>query len=141
MTQCVFTTGAVVWTLRLFAPKKVSNILHYTILLFHVGVQIFFQIFESFPVPVARGDTFAETEDVTDNTTTVSPTTLTPTFSLVTPNTPVASEAGVVPPKGPTEASDPQAAPCSGRPFDAFLQLKNGSIYAFRGKTQHSKYR
>lgn len=86
------------------------------------------------PKKVARGDTFAETEDVTDNTTTVSPTTLTPTFSLVTPNTPVASEAGVVPPKGPTEASDPQAAPCSGRPFDAFLQLKNGSIYAFRGE-------
>ncbi|KAJ3589881.1 hypothetical protein NHX12_010722 [Muraenolepis orangiensis] len=31
-------------------------------------------------------------------------------------------------------SSDPDAVPCSGRPFDAFLQLKNGSIYAFRGE-------
>uniref|UniRef100_A0A8C5HJ39 Vitronectin-like n=1 Tax=Gouania willdenowi TaxID=441366 RepID=A0A8C5HJ39_GOUWI len=32
-----------------------------------------------------------------------------------------------------TPAVDPDAAPCSGRPFDAFLQLKNGSVFAFRG--------
>uniref|UniRef100_H3BYW3 Vitronectin b n=1 Tax=Tetraodon nigroviridis TaxID=99883 RepID=H3BYW3_TETNG len=31
----------------------------------------------------------------------------------------------------PVEAD---AGPCSGRPFDAFLQLKNTSIYAFRGE-------
>ncbi|KAF6715794.1 Vitronectin [Oryzias melastigma] len=35
---------------------------------------------------------------------------------------------------GPTTHTDLDAAPCSGRPFDAFLQLKNGSIYAFRGE-------
>lgn len=32
-----------------------------------------------------------------------------------------------------TEAPDPDAVVCSGRPFDSFMQLKNGSIYAFRG--------
>ncbi|KAM9732655.1 vitronectin a isoform 1-T1 [Menidia menidia] len=32
-----------------------------------------------------------------------------------------------------TEAPDPDAEACSGRPFDSFMQLKNGSIYAFRG--------
>ncbi|NP_001018508.1 vitronectin a precursor [Danio rerio] len=34
----------------------------------------------------------------------------------------------------PTKAKDPDAEVCSGRPFDAFMQLKNGSIYAFRGE-------
>ncbi|KAM3875244.1 vitronectin a [Diretmus argenteus] len=33
-----------------------------------------------------------------------------------------------------TEAPDPDAEICSGKPFDSFMQLKNGSIYAFRGK-------
>lgn len=33
-----------------------------------------------------------------------------------------------------TEAPDPDAEVCSGRPFDAFMQLKNGSIYALRGE-------
>ncbi|XP_040901854.1 vitronectin a [Toxotes jaculatrix] len=33
-----------------------------------------------------------------------------------------------------TEAPDPDAEVCSGRPFDSFMQLKNGSIYAFRGE-------
>ncbi|XP_035536145.1 vitronectin a [Morone saxatilis] len=32
-----------------------------------------------------------------------------------------------------TEAPDPDAVVCSGRSFDSFMQLKNGSIYAFRG--------
>ncbi|XP_029302329.1 vitronectin a [Cottoperca gobio] len=32
-----------------------------------------------------------------------------------------------------TEAPDPDAVTCSGRPFDSFMQLKNGSIFAFRG--------
>ncbi|XP_056612828.1 vitronectin a isoform X2 [Triplophysa dalaica] len=34
----------------------------------------------------------------------------------------------------PTKAQDPDAEVCSGRPFDSFMQLKNGSIFAFRGK-------
>lgn len=33
-----------------------------------------------------------------------------------------------------TEAPDPDAEVCSGRPFDSFMQIKNGSIFAFRGK-------
>uniref|UniRef100_A0A667XCD7 Vitronectin a n=1 Tax=Myripristis murdjan TaxID=586833 RepID=A0A667XCD7_9TELE len=33
-----------------------------------------------------------------------------------------------------TAAPDPDAETCSGRPFDSFMQLKNGSIYAFRGE-------
>ncbi|KAM8853909.1 vitronectin-like [Synchiropus picturatus] len=33
-----------------------------------------------------------------------------------------------------TAAPDPDAEVCSGRPFDAFTQLSNGSIYAFRGQ-------
>ncbi|CAL1570376.1 unnamed protein product [Knipowitschia caucasica] len=32
-----------------------------------------------------------------------------------------------------TSPPDPDAEVCSGRPFDSFMQLKNGSIYAFRG--------
>ncbi|XP_076137784.1 vitronectin a [Alosa pseudoharengus] len=33
----------------------------------------------------------------------------------------------------PTQPPDPDADACSGRPFDAFLQLKNGTLFAFRG--------
>ena len=33
-----------------------------------------------------------------------------------------------------TVAPDPDAEVCSGRPFDSFMQLKNGSIFAFRGE-------
>lgn len=40
----------------------------------------------------------------------------------------------VVTTEAPTEAPDPDAVVCSGRPFDSFMQLKNGSIYAFRGE-------
>lgn len=34
-----------------------------------------------------------------------------------------------------TAAPDPDAEVCSERPFDAFMQMKNGSIYAFRGES------
>ncbi|MCJ8740575.1 hypothetical protein PDJAM_G00060680 [Pangasius djambal] len=33
-----------------------------------------------------------------------------------------------------TTILDPEAEACSGKSFDAFLQIKNGSIYAFRGE-------
>lgn len=35
---------------------------------------------------------------------------------------------------GTTEAPDPDAVVCSGRPFDSFMQGKNGSVFAFRGE-------
>ncbi|XP_019741448.1 vitronectin a [Hippocampus comes] len=35
---------------------------------------------------------------------------------------------------GTTAVPDRDAETCSGRPFDAFMQLKNGSIFAFRGE-------
>lgn len=34
-----------------------------------------------------------------------------------------------------TEAPDPDAEVCSGRPFDSFMQVKNGSVFAFRGES------
>lgn len=46
--------------------------------------------------------------------------------------TPVTAETTTVP---VTPAPDPDAEVCSGRPFDSFTQLKNGSTYAFRGES------
>ncbi|KAM9332987.1 vitronectin b [Pholidichthys leucotaenia] len=86
------------------------------------------------PKKTGRGDTFGEAEEVT--TTVSSPkeysSAFPPAATTVLPTTPA-----FVPTKGtqkPTPPPDPDAAPCSGRSFDAFLQLKNGSIYAFRGE-------
>lgn len=71
----------------------------------------------------ARGDTFATEDDLIITTTP-------PTTTAA----PAAAEALSSLTANITDAPvDPDAAPCSGRPFDAFLQLKNGSIYAFRG--------
>ncbi|XP_071397522.1 vitronectin a [Centroberyx affinis] len=50
----------------------------------------------------------------------------------VTPTVPVTTTAPVT--TATTEAPDPDAEICSGRPFDSFMQIKNGSIYAFRGE-------
>ncbi|XP_076592198.1 vitronectin a [Chaetodon auriga] len=51
------------------------------------------------------------------------------------PQTDATAEATTVPiTAGTTEAPDPDAVACSGRPFDSFMQQKNGSIYAFRGE-------
>lgn len=83
---------------------------------------------------VARGDTFQEVE-VTETATTPTQNTVTDatifsTFAAPTPASPPPSTTA-----GPSSPPvHPDAAPCSGRPFDAFLQLKNGSIYAFRGR-------
>ncbi|XP_044079136.1 vitronectin b [Siniperca chuatsi] len=80
------------------------------------------------PKKIARGDTFEETEEVTEAVTppNESATTLTPTLNTVAATIPAS-------PPPTTPPVDTDTAPCSGRPFDAFLQLKNGSIYAFRG--------
>ncbi|XP_011480908.1 vitronectin isoform X1 [Oryzias latipes] len=51
------------------------------------------------------------------------------------PGTNATTETSTVPSKtATTQAPDPDAEVCSGRPFDSFMQLKNGSIYAFRGE-------
>uniref|UniRef100_A0A3Q2R0B7 Vitronectin b n=1 Tax=Fundulus heteroclitus TaxID=8078 RepID=A0A3Q2R0B7_FUNHE len=77
------------------------------------------------PKKVSRGDAFDEAEEMTDMETD-------PNGNTVAPTVP----SSLTPPPNTTHGSsptaDPNAAPCSGRPFDAFLQLKNGSIYAFR---------
>ncbi|XP_037603538.1 vitronectin b [Sebastes umbrosus] len=89
------------------------------------------------PKKIARGDTFEETDEVTEAVTTVTVTESTPTTLPPTFNTVAVTTAASPPPtttQGPTPAVHPDAAACSGRPFDAFLQLKNGSIYAFRGE-------
>ncbi|KAI1902872.1 hypothetical protein AGOR_G00020770 [Albula goreensis] len=74
---------------------------------------------------ITRGDTFHDPEEeaaVLNSTTTPAPTTTEPPTTTHT----------TVP--APTRPADPEANPCSGRPFDSFIQLKNGSIYAFRGE-------
>ncbi|XP_045896428.1 vitronectin b [Micropterus dolomieu] len=83
------------------------------------------------PKKTARGDTFAETEEETDAMN-ESSTPLTPTFNTVAPIITASLPPTIT--QGPTPPVDTNAVPCSGRPFDAFLQLKNGSIYAFRGE-------
>ncbi|XP_035287596.1 vitronectin-like isoform X2 [Anguilla anguilla] len=54
-----------------------------------------------------------------------------PRFSTAGPrNTPAVAPTSRWPPR----PSDRDADACSGRAFDSFMQLKNGSIYAFRGE-------
>ncbi|XP_010897955.2 vitronectin b [Esox lucius] len=87
------------------------------------------------PKKIARGDTFDAPEDVMKPTpnvvhtdfgiTTIPPTMNTTAAPTITPSPTTTHD--------PTHPPDPEAEPCSGKPFDAFLQLKNGSIYAFRG--------
>ncbi|XP_058483556.1 vitronectin b [Solea solea] len=81
------------------------------------------------PKKIARGDTFDAGEDVTEAaTTSASPVATTFTTAVPVPSFfPSTTDVFTAP-------VDPDAQPCSGRPFDAFLQLKNGSIYAFRGE-------
>uniref|UniRef100_A0A1A8VDK4 Vitronectin a n=1 Tax=Nothobranchius furzeri TaxID=105023 RepID=A0A1A8VDK4_NOTFU len=58
-----------------------------------------------------------------------------PSTVTSSPQTHTTAQTTTVPTtKATTAAPDPDAEVCSGRPFDAFMQLKNGSIYAFRGK-------
>ncbi|XP_023144552.1 vitronectin b [Amphiprion ocellaris] len=82
----------------------------------------------------ARGDTFDETEEVTETTANIInyTTTVMPTSGTIAPTIPASSPSTAT--QAPTALVDPDTAACSGRPFDAFLQLKNSSIYAFRGE-------
>lgn len=99
---------------------------------------------------ITRGDVFLQPEDEyldydLFNATVVMPTDTTPSLLTSTINEYEWSEepeVGTVVPTGTaflpetmTTASVPEKEVlCSGKPFDAFTSLKNGSIYAFRGK-------
>ncbi|KAL7832053.1 hypothetical protein AOLI_G00296010 [Acnodon oligacanthus] len=85
-----------------------------------------------FGAPIARGDTFPDFPEDEENSTAVTPTFSTDSRSPVplrpSPTQKLTLFASVIP------TPDPDAEVCNGRPFDSFMQLKNGSIYAFRGK-------
>ncbi|NP_001117903.1 vitronectin b precursor [Oncorhynchus mykiss] len=95
------------------------------------------------PRKISRGDTFDAPEDDVVNTPTTAVNTNSGTMvDPETTNIPPVMNTTAVPTTTlaptttihtPTLPPDPEAVPCSGKPFDAFLQLKNGSIYAFRG--------
>lgn len=72
------------------------------------------------------------TTDVT-SATVLSVTTDVLSTQTTSPSTTASTEAPVT--AEPTQSKpDPDADACSGRPFDAFLQLKNGTVFAFRGE-------
>ncbi|NXP38590.1 VTNC protein, partial [Leiothrix lutea] len=97
---------------------------------------------------VTRGDVFALPEDDyldynltvdfgTDEVPVADPTELpTPPVQVdTTPETKPNPEETLteLPKPNPDESEEPEEL-CSGKPFDAFTDLKNGSLYAFRGK-------
>ncbi|KAM6907425.1 vitronectin b [Xenentodon cancila] len=88
------------------------------------------------PKKTSRGDTFDEPEEVTEAGMSLNEftTPFPPTENMIAPTIPSSPSFWADTTHGPTPTVEPDAAPCSGRPFDAFLQLKNGSIYAFRGE-------
>ncbi|XP_014853416.1 PREDICTED: vitronectin isoform X1 [Poecilia mexicana] len=57
-----------------------------------------------------------------------------PSATTTAPKTTAATTVATTTVGVTTAAPDPDAQVCSGRPFDSFMQLKNGSIYAFRGE-------
>lgn len=138
-TLCACTTEAAAGTLTPSVPKRVSAEAEMCYMFTSAIKSVDFAAFlhaSQLSVPVSRGDTFSEVEDVSEAATTPqAETTVAATLSALaattpTPTTPLAQSS-----PGPSLSSvDTDAAPCSGRPFDAFLQLKNTSIYAFRGK-------
>ncbi|XP_076024714.1 vitronectin b [Genypterus blacodes] len=93
------------------------------------------------PKKVARGDTFDEPHEIAatmfpHESATVESyawSTASPPFNAM-PSIAIATTPAPNSTLVPTPPTDPDAVACSGRPFDAFLQLKNGSIYAFRGE-------
>lgn len=106
------------------------------------------------PSPTTFGEIFrllAPTSQVLNSTINDEPTSVIATITTpTTPYSPLPSTIKIptttaftssTPDTTPTKAKDPDAEVCSGRPFDSFMQLKNGSIYAFRGKclTQQSE--
>lgn len=99
------------------------------------------------PPAVTRGDVFALPEDdyldynltvdfVTEEVPVTDPTEL-PTAPVLVETTPESKpnpeETLPEVPSTTPEVSDEPEELCSGKPFDAFTDLKNGSLYAFRG--------
>lgn len=99
------------------------------------------------PPAVTRGDVFALPEDdyldynltvdfVTDEAPVADPTELptTPVPVDTTPESKPNPEETLpeLPDPTPDGSEEPEEL-CSGKPFDAFTDLKNGSLYAFRG--------
>ncbi|KAJ7996111.1 hypothetical protein DPEC_G00233690 [Dallia pectoralis] len=80
------------------------------------------------PKKIARGDTFEDPKVDMNPTTSANQTDFGITTAAPTTHQPSPTSA-----HSPTHPPNPDAEICSGKPFDAFLQLKNGSIYAFRG--------
>ncbi|NXU67775.1 VTNC protein, partial [Horornis vulcanius] len=97
---------------------------------------------------VTRGDVFALPEDdyvdynltvdfVTEEVPVADPTEL-PTSPVLVDTTPQSKPnpeetLPELPDRTPDGSEEPEEL-CSGKPFDAFTDLKNGSLYAFRGK-------
>ena len=137
-SMCVYY-GSCCGDFDTICPKKsqfglrISSFRWIIYLCFNEESSCWFFMWQNSAPSVARGDTFEETDEVTEAATTpiMATVTMQPTLDTAA----VTSPASPPPPTsaGPTPAVDPDAAPCSGRAFDAFLQLKNGSIYAFRG--------
>lgn len=72
------------------------------------------------------------TTDVT-SATVLSVTTDVLSTQTTSPHATASTEAPVTAVPTQSQPPDPDADACSGRPFDAFLQLKNGTVFAFRG--------
>lgn len=127
VTPCVCIMEAAVRTFTPSAPEKVSAVLCDSFTKESAWKR--HHLTKPHVLPsVSRGDVFEEPlEETSPSTATFMPTSDT-VIPTVTPN--VTQAPTLLP-------VDPDAMPCSGRAFDAFLQLKNGSIYAFRGNPDH----
>lgn len=80
--------------------------------------------------PAARGDTFPSFPEDEENSTAMAPTHDAENMNTQSPS--INKDLTFITTAPPN--SDPDAEVCSGRPFNSFMQLKNGSLYAFRGE-------
>ncbi|KAF4086248.1 hypothetical protein AMELA_G00103900 [Ameiurus melas] len=88
--------------------------------------------YESLCDNLTRGDTFPSFPEDEENSLTVSPTLSGDIINTKTLPPSLINQPTLFPTSPLT--LDPDAEVCSGRPFNSFMQLKNGSLYAFRGK-------
>ncbi|XP_026790542.3 vitronectin a [Pangasianodon hypophthalmus] len=88
--------------------------------------------YESLCDNLTRGDTFPSFPEDEENSTAMAPTHSAENINAMTLPPPRTKHPTLFTTAPPT--SDPDAEVCSGRPFNSFMQLKNGSLYAFRGK-------